>query len=61
MNDNGNIEGPRHAEAVRLLSQLSLLFNTADGLVRQGEHFRAAEDFDFAYWADECKKVVSIP
>lgn len=60
MNDNCVLEGPRHAAAVRLVSELGVLLNMADQMVQQGQNYEAARDFNFAYWAGECRKVASI-
>ena len=60
MNDNCTLEGPRHAQAVRLISELGVLLNMADRMVQQDLHYEAARDFNFAYWAGECRKVASI-
>lgn len=61
MNDNCTIEGPRHAQAVRLLNEIGMLLVLADDMVKTDHHYEAARDFDFAYWAEECRRITSIP
>ena len=63
MNDNHNasqIEGPRHAEALALLGELTLILDNAaksgfERIDRDGEKV-----FDFAYWRDECRRIASL-
>lgn len=63
MNDNHNatqLEGPRHAEALALLSQLTPVLDNAarsgfERIDQDGEKV-----FDFGYWADECRRVAAL-
>ena len=63
MNDNHNatqIEGPRHAEALALLSELTLILNNAAKSGFERIDSKGERVFDFAYWRDECRRVASL-
>lgn len=54
------VEGPRHAEALALLGELTLILDNAakSGFERiDGEGDKV---FDFAYWRDECRRIASL-
>lgn len=63
MNDNHNatqIEGPRHAEALALLTELTLILDNAaksgfERIDREGDKV-----FDFAYWSSECRRIAAL-
>ncbi|QIG53803.1 hypothetical protein G6N82_06210 [Altererythrobacter sp. BO-6] len=63
MNDNHTatqIEGPRHAEALALLSELTLILDNAakSGLERIDSE--GDKVFDFGYWSSECRRIAAL-
>jgi hypothetical protein len=57
MNDNCNPEGPRHAQALRLINELEVLLSMSDRMAKSGHAIAVCSGFDFDYWAGECRKV----
>jgi hypothetical protein len=57
MNDNCNPEGPRHAQALRLINELEVLLSMSDRMAKSGHAIAVCSGFDFEYWAGECRKV----
>jgi hypothetical protein len=57
VNDNTTPEGPRHAQALRLINELQVLLAMADRMTQKGHYVAVCAGFDFAYWAGECRKV----
>jgi hypothetical protein len=57
MNDNCIPEGPRHAQALRLINELEVLLAMADRMYKNGHSLAVCQGFDFEYWAGECRKV----
>lgn len=57
MNDNIDPEGPRHAQALRLINELQVLLAMADRMTKKGHYVAVCSGFDFEYWAGECRKV----
>jgi len=57
MNYNCNPEGPRHAQALRLINELEVLLSMSDRMAKSGHAIAVCSGFDFEYWAGECRKV----
>ena len=60
MNDNLIPDGPNHAIALSLLNDLMLVLSNA---AKQGlERYDANSDpvYDFAFWSNECAKMIGI-
>lgn len=57
MNDNCEAEGPRHAQALRLINELQVLLAMADRMTKAHHYGAVCQGFDFEYWAGECRKV----
>lgn len=57
MNDNCEAEGPRHAQALRLINELQVLLSMADRMTKKGHASAVCSGFDFEYWAGECRQV----
>lgn len=60
MNDNLNADSPNHAAALALLNDLMLVLANASrqGLERYDEKGEAV--YDFAFWSNECAKMVGV-
>lgn len=60
MNDNLNAEGPNHAAALALLNDLMLVLSNAgkQGLERYDGNGQPV--YDFAFWSNECAKMVGV-
>lgn len=57
MNDNTTPEGPRHAQALRLINELQVLLAMSDRMTKNCHYQVVCHGFDFEYWASECRKV----
>lgn len=60
MNDNIDVEGPRHAIALELINDLMLLLGNAHacGLDRYDVDGEAV--FEFGFWSQECAKILGV-
>ncbi|MEE1876814.1 hypothetical protein [Altererythrobacter litoralis] len=63
MNDDHTatqIEGPRHASALALLTELTVIFDNAakSGLERIDSE--GDKVFDLGYWSSECRRIASL-
>lgn len=61
-NDNITADTPHHAECLRLIKDIHDLFRCAQAADRR---FVGADDdtafaYDWAYWADECARLLKI-
>lgn len=59
-NVNLQPEGPNHAEAINLLSDLMMLLGNAakQGLERYDDSGQPV--YDFAFWSKECARVIGM-
>lgn len=60
MNDNLPTEGPAHAAALALLNDLMLLLRNASQMGMERYNADGEAIYDFAFWANECAKVVGV-
>lgn len=61
-NDNITADTPHHAECLRLLKDLHDLFRCAQAANRKfvGSDKDTEYAYDWAYWADECGRLLQI-
>lgn len=60
MNDNLNADSPNHAAALSLLNDLMLLLRNASQMGMERYNADGEAIYDFAFWANECAKVVGV-
>jgi len=60
MNDNADVEGPRHAEALMLISDLMLILGNMDKDGLDRADFDGEPIYDPGFWAHECAKVLGV-
>lgn len=60
MNDNINADSPNHAAALSLLNDLMLLLRNASQMGMERFDGNGEPLYDFAFWANECAKVVGV-